>query len=334
VADRPESCGSRNGRSKQRDGEAVERQLRHVRGALLGGDVADEEIALPANLPDKTGDAANKWLFSAQLRGGYEFGEGGISADGAVAFHSFKGVQGKLSAPCNIIVGDEQCSTDQYQPVFLRKGNTLFFLRDIRNPASPTNFAQPQLLGLAFDYDVLELNAAVTVPVTDTLNFTLEGQYINNLGYDAGDLCRFAPKGLPINNITVADPVAGATAGTPDANFYTNPCTPDANGRIAKFEGGNQGYLIRGVFGTAQPRKFGDWNVQLSYRYIETDATLDGLADSDFHFGGTNAKGYSIGGSLGLAKGLTLTGRWLSANEISGPPLAIDVFQLDLVAAF
>ena len=128
--------------------------------------------------------------------------------------------------------------------------------------------------------------------------------------------------------------MAGAAAGTAAANFYTNPCVADAKGRIARYDGGNQGYLIRGIVGVPEPKKFGDWNVELSYRYIESDATLDSFSDSDFHLGGTNAKGYTIGGSFGLSRNVFLTGRWLSANQISGPPLAIDVLQIDLVAEF
>lgn len=289
----------------------------------------------PENSTAKAGDGASKWLFSAQLRGGYRFGEDGLSFDASVAYHSFKGVQGQLSTPCALFNGNTQCSTDQFRPEAVRKGNTLFFLRDIApDPASPTNFAQPQLIGLPLDYDVLDIGASVEVPISKGIDAVVSGQYINNLGANRSDLCRFAPKGLPINNITIADPVAGALPGTPGSNFYTNPCTADAAGRIASYNGGNQGYLVRGVVGVPEPKKFGDWNVELSYRYIETDATVDAFSDSDFHLGGTNAKGYAIGGSFGLAKGVFMTGRWLSANQISGPPLAIDILQVDLVAAF
>ncbi|WP_310474737.1 putative porin [Sandarakinorhabdus sp.] len=293
----------------------------------------DQEF--PINSVDKAGDGASKWLFSAQLKGGVTFGDGDYAINGTVAYHSFKGVQGQLSTPCDLFNGNTQCSTDQNQPAFLRKGNTLFFLRDINpDPASPNNFAQPQTLGLAFDYDVIQVSASVGAPIAKGVNLLLEGEYIRNLAFKQSDLCRFDPKGLPINNIIVADPVAGAAAGTAASRFYTNPCTPDANGRIARFDGGNQGYSIRGVIGIAEPKQLGDWNIELSYRYIESDATLDSLSDSDFHRGGTNAKGYTIGGTLGLGRNLFVTGRWLSANEISGPPLAIDVLQVDLVAKF
>ena len=290
----------------------------------------------------KTGDSANKWLFSGQLRGGYSFGENALDLDVSAAYHSFKNVQGQLSTACALYNGNRQCSTDQTAPFFLRKGNTLFFIRDIAaDPANPTNFAQPQLLGLAFDYDVLDITATAKLPVAEGVDVVVEGDYIRNLSFRRGDLCRYNPKGLPINNITVANPIPGATAGTSAADFYTNPCvarTDIVGGvsttRIARFDGGNTGWSIGALVGKAKPKKWGEWNVAASYRYLESDATLDSFADSDFRLGGTNAKGYIVGGSIGLYKNVSLTGRWLSGNSISGPPLAIDVLQFDLIAEF
>jgi Putative porin len=56
--------------------------------------------------------------------------------------------------------------------------------------------------------------------------------------------------------------------------------------------------------------------------------------DSDFHLDGTNAKGYVVGGSFVVYPNVWLRARWLSAEEIDGPPLAIDVLQIDLNAKF
>jgi hypothetical protein len=50
--------------------------------------------------------------------------------------------------------------------------------------------------------------------------------------------------------------------------------------------------------------------------------------------GGTNAKGYYLKASLGIFDGTWLSARWFSANEVYGPPLAIDVMQLELNAAY
>lgn len=77
-----------------------------------------------------------------------------------------------------------------------------------------------------------------------------------------------------------------------------------------------------------------EWQAYIGYRYLERDAVLDAFTDSDFHLGGTNAKGFMVGGSYALYKNTWLSARWMSSDEISGLPLSIDVFQLDLNAKF
>ena len=77
-----------------------------------------------------------------------------------------------------------------------------------------------------------------------------------------------------------------------------------------------------------------DWQAFVGYRYLERDSVLDAFTDSDFHLGGTNAKGFIVGGQYGLYKNTWLTARWMSSDQISGLPLSIDVFQIDLNAKF
>ncbi len=76
------------------------------------------------------------------------------------------------------------------------------------------------------------------------------------------------------------------------------------------------------------------WKVFLYYKYLEADAVVDAFTDSDFHLGGTNTKGWILGTEFGLMKNTWLTLRWLTADEIEGPPLAIDVLQVDLNASY
>ena len=44
-----------------------------------------------------------------------------------------------------------------------------------------------------------------------------------------------------------------------------------------------------------------DWNAGINYRYIESDAVVDGFNDSDFGLGGMNLKGFEIFGSLAIS---------------------------------
>jgi len=81
-------------------------------------------------------------------------------------------------------------------------------------------------------------------------------------------------------------------------------------------------------------RAFGQWRATVGYRYLQRDAVLDSFTDSDFHLGGTDAKGYSLQLDFGLTKSAFARMRYLSANEIDGAPLGIDVLQLDIIGRF
>jgi hypothetical protein len=94
------------------------------------------------------------------------------------------------------------------------------------------------------------------------------------------------------------------------------------------------GYQLGVTVGYPAVRNFAEWKALLFYKYLQSDAVMDAYADQDFHLGGTNAKGWIIGADFGLTRNVWLTTRWYTANEISGPPLAIDVFHLDLNARF
>jgi hypothetical protein len=61
---------------------------------------------------------------------------------------------------------------------------------------------------------------------------------------------------------------------------------------------------------------------------------LDAFTDSDFHLGGTDAKGYVLGGSYGISKNTWATVRYYTTDSIDGPPRAIDTVQFDLNARF
>ncbi|MFO7740102.1 MAG: putative porin, partial [Desulfatiglandaceae bacterium] len=94
------------------------------------------------------------------------------------------------------------------------------------------------------------------------------------------------------------------------------------------------GYQLGIEVGHPAVRDFLDWNVFLYYKYLEADAVVDAFTDSDFHDGGTNAKGWILGGEVGLYHNVSGRIRWLTTDEISGPPLAIDTLQMDINARF
>ena len=135
---------------------------------------------------------------------------------------------------------------------------------------------------------------------------------MKNTAYDARDIWnRAGIRGAIVNNF-------GATGGTSQADFKS---------------GGNA-YMLQATYGKPAPTNRGDWNVLAGYKRIEPDAMPDGYNDSTFHGGGTNARGYFLGGSYAIDKNMWFTGRWISTKEVYGPPQSIDTLQLEFNARF
>jgi hypothetical protein len=86
----------------------------------------------------------------------------------------------------------------------------------------------------------------------------------------------------------------------------------------------------------------GDWRAGVGYRYVQRDATIDAWTDADFHYGGTNARGYYLIGNVGLARSTYLQLKYMSSDVIDAPqpmvtfvpPYSLDSIYLDLNAVF
>ena len=105
-------------------------------------------------------------------------------------------------------------------------------------------------------------------------------------------------------------------------------------GANGSFDGGDSAWNIALQVGRPALEAFGDWQAGFGYRYVESDAVVDGFTDSDFAGGGTNVQGFTLGGKFALSNTVYCGLRWMSSNEISGPPLSSDILQLDLHAKF
>ncbi len=313
--------------------------------AVTGGAFPFEYIGEdnPVTSFSKT-DAGEKWIFGGQARlawDGEDFG-----AKFAAGYFDFSKVRGQISEVCAPYLGEVECSTDYTRPAFLAKGNTLMYLRQIAvDPANPLGSPQPQFVGLVSDYNVLEIAGQVYANIGDDLRVSLSGTYVQNLAFDRKDICANSPLGIPLTNVTgvtVSIPVnASDPTGARTNTINFDPCTALPNSTavnggplLARYESGGSAWMAQGWVGSKGLRKAGEWSVGLGYKWIEPDAVLDSLTDSDFRLGGTNAKGYIATGNFMLFDNLRVTGRYLSASEIYGNPLSIDVLQLDLVAAF
>ncbi len=237
----------------------------------------------------------DKWLFAGQL--GYELDVASdLRLSLAAGYFNYTNIAGRLNAPDSRLL-------DYTAPQFVQKGNTYF---DIRNDNDPTT----ELYALAADYDLLDLSAVSVWTIRPDLVLNLAANFVTNLGYRYND---------------VLDRVGGCTLiSDPAPGQATEICpTKKANG-----------YRLEVGIGNPAIARPGAWRAFFAYHYLERDAVIDAFADSDFHRGGTDAQGFIIGGELGLTNNTWARLRYLSADEIDGPTLGIDVLQFDLNARF
>jgi hypothetical protein len=96
------------------------------------------------------------------------------------------------------------------------------------------------------------------------------------------------------------------------------------------------GYIVRLELGRPKLEQFGQWNINLTYRYVESDAVVDGFTDADFGgpLVGTNLKGYIIAADFALSPRVWTSLQWMSADVIAGPTYRNDLIQLDINAKF
>jgi len=151
------------------------------------------------------------------------------------------------------------------------------------------------LFALAAEYQLASVVFAVETPLLDEYQLAFFADYVTNLGFDEAEVA--ARTGVPV-------------------------------------EGRTDGYQVELGFGHPALDRLHAWRAALRYRYLQRDAVLDAFTDSDFHLGGTDGQGYVLRGDYALGPKVYLTLRYLTANEIDGPPLGIDVVQLDLNGRF
>ena len=239
----------------------------------------------------------DEWLYAAQGGASWK-AMGDLKLTGAVGYFHYDQVQGQVSQPC--LWNQDVCNTDTSRTAFEQWGNSMMPIRTIvPNPAvAPGLSPDPQYFGLASPFHVLEVHAALDFTRYPDLPIRIEGEYLDNLAFDRSRVLA--------SQVNVVGPYAP----------------------------GGTGWTANLTLGKPAIAALGDWNVQAGYRYLESDATLDAIADADFHLGGTNAKGFVLMGYYGIAKNTSIGIRWFSADVITGPQYSNDVLQLDLNAKF
>jgi hypothetical protein len=177
---------------------------------------------------------------------------------------------------------------------------------DINGLVNVQNGTQNYVWGLASKFREATASAQLDLDFVGPTHVILDGDYVRNIGFKADEI-------LARTGYTVKKQVTG--------------------------------WQSRLTVGYPNLARRHSWQASITYRYIQRDAVLDAFTDSDFHFGGTDAKGFIVGGRYSIEPNTAIGLRWLSskqidgvalagADAITGLPLSVDMAQLDLTSTF
>ena len=269
--------------------------------------IFNTDLNFASNQPAKF-KSTDKWLYAIQFGTDLDVNKD-FKAKVAAAYYYFDHAEGQLSDPYTPITAQDAGNTDNTRPSFAQKGNTYMALRnivpDVNNNFGTSN--QFQYFGLATAFREVALTGRLECNRWEPFQISLTGEFVKNLAFERSII---------------------------DAKAVNNRGATLASGANGSFEGGDMGWTLGLQVGTAALAKRGDWNAHLTYRYLESDAVIDGFNDNDFGGGGTNVKGYTIGGQYALSSRVWLGLRWLSAQQIAGPPVKSDTIWFDINAKF
>jgi hypothetical protein len=236
----------------------------------------------------------DKWLFAAQIGTHYIYDDQS-SFKIALGFYDFYNTTGKRNKQFGF-------ENDYTAPDYLQKGNMLF---NIRNDPGD---AQAELWALASDYHEAALTMEYDFTQFAPVHVILTAEYVQNIGYNSDEIR---------NRTTGLVDRSGLVAGGVDINDEQTT-----------------GYHAKITVGWPRVTWRGNWRFSLSYKRLEADAVMDAFTDSDFHLGGTDAKGLKLTYDYGVVENAWLSVNYISAKEIQSAPFRIETLQVDLNAKF
>jgi hypothetical protein len=261
---------------------------------LTSGVYPLEEFQLSSN---------DKWLWGSQLGLDLLFRDSDRLKFG-LAYYDYHNIEAQPNTPLLNEVGDRG-DRNYTAPQFMQKGNTLMQI-NTTGAISSENPNLPRRVGLASGFSILNAVAVYDYAGFGDNHVILTADYAKNVGFDGKDILRRAA------------PLGGVAGIVNYGNIrdHTNA------------------WQVRLDVGRPEIKKLHDWNMTFAYKYLERDAVLDAYTDSDFHLGGTNAKGWVFGASYGIAHNTWLNARWMTADQIEGPKYGVDVLMVDLNSRF
>jgi hypothetical protein len=270
---------------------------------------------------------ADKWM--SGLQAGLDWSlDGQTQWRAALAVYDFRDVEGRRETALPPAAGSPVAGTQTYLPSqypsnVRLKGNTLI---NLCPPGSEGNAAAPApctnggpVWGLASKFRPINFTTGLVLRQLDPLEIGLNFDYVRNSGFDLADIRRRAATSNPL-----LDSLAEKTTGTQLRLNIGHPSLSNA----------------------------GQWNAFVALRRFERDAWIDGFTDTSWHGGGgTNYKGWQIGGNYAFDRRTSLGLRLTSSRNLddgvrvrlsdgtttgtlSSAWLKVDVLQLDLNARF
>jgi hypothetical protein len=197
-------------------------------------------------------------------------------------------------------------------PAYMQKGNTVFNI--LNDPAD----LDARRYALAAGYRLVDVTTSLELPIAGH-KLSLLADYVKNIGYDQAIVLRQ----FGYANIGVVPP----------------------SEQLA-FEPRTTGWQVEVAAGSVQTGKRGTWRASLAYKNLGRDAVVDAFTDSDFHLGGTGAKGYTLRTDWWFKDRNSLSLRYISADEIAHTraaggfvyvdqaPFGVDSIMLDVNAQF
>ncbi|MCU0968714.1 MAG: putative porin [Rubrivivax sp.] len=246
-------------------------------------------------------DSRDKWMFGLQVGGEYAFDDGSSVRLG-VAIYDFDNAEGVRET--------------QPPPTGARAGTVPYLTSQyptsvrlkgntLINLNDPTSVDAAPTWGLASKFRPLNVTAQYGWRAGDPLLLTAQVDWVKNGAFDLADIERRAGVALP---------------------------------GLAAFTEGTQ---LRLTANHAPLGERGEWRAFLALRKFERDAWIDGFTDTTWHLGGTNYRGWQLGGSWAFDRRSTLDLRVTSTRNLddgtlslSSAPLRIDVIQLDVNTRF
>ncbi|MBQ0942884.1 putative porin [Ideonella sp. 4Y16] len=226
----------------------------------------------------------DKWLYGGQI--GLDWAPNGQwQLRGSIGLYDFQNVEGTVASslpPVNQRAGTTPYLQSQYPAAVRQKGNTLINLNHptcITTPSTP-GCASSATWGLASRFRPVDLRLGVVARHFRPYELSLDLDVVKNTGFDTADISRRAGEDL------------------------------------SALKAKTLGYQVRLGLGMPRLREPGDWQAHLAWRHFERDAWIDAFTDTAWHGGGTNYRGFSLGGEYAFDHQTTLGLRFISTRNL------------------